>query len=60
MSTHPRVHLLRELVYAKDDEVPDICPECGQGKCGNCDGTTWDNVHDEPAPCPCYMAGHRP
>lgn len=30
-----------------------LCPECQVGKCGNCDGRTWDHVNDEPAPCPC-------
>lgn len=29
------------------------CPECQQGKHGNCDGTTWDNYDDAAAPCPC-------
>ena len=37
---------------------PEPCPECAQGKHGNCDGTTWDNELDEPAPCPCEAAGH--
>lgn len=37
---------------------PEPCPECAQGKHGNCDGTTWDNLLDEPAPCPCDEAGH--
>jgi hypothetical protein len=30
------------------------CPECEQGKHGNCDGTTWDDLLDQPAPCPCF------
>lgn len=35
-----------------------MCPECQQGKHGNCDGTAWDNHQDEPAPCACAAAGH--
>lgn len=30
-----------------------LCPECRQGKHGNCDGTTWDTERDEEADCPC-------
>lgn len=37
----------------------DPCPECHAGKCGNCDGTTWDTATDAPCPCPCELAGHR-
>lgn len=37
---------------------PQPCPECMQGKHQNCDGGTWDEVHDEPAPCPCSEVGH--
>lgn len=29
------------------------CPECVAGKHGNCDGTAWDAVTDEPIPCGC-------
>jgi hypothetical protein len=36
----------------------DPCPECRQGKHGNCDGLTWDDQADDLAPCPCYAAGH--
>ena len=37
-------------------ETPEVfpCPECEQGKHGNCDGTTWDDEADRPAPCPCF------
>jgi hypothetical protein len=34
------------------------CPECAAGKCGNCDGTTWDLTVDEPATCPCSARQH--
>jgi hypothetical protein len=34
------------------------CPECVQGKCRNCDGTSWDQAADAPGPCPCATAGH--
>lgn len=29
------------------------CPECDQGKHGNCDGTAWDFAEDEPTICCC-------
>lgn len=35
------------------------CPECVQGKHGNCDGTSWDVDTDESAPCPCPHPEHR-
>jgi hypothetical protein len=35
------------------------CPECIQGKHINCDGTSWDQASDGPAPCPCYLNEHR-
>jgi hypothetical protein len=37
---------------------PEPCPECAQGKCGNCDGTAWDTVRDALGTCPCKAAGH--
>lgn len=40
------------------DYDPQPCPECAVLKCGNCDGSTWDVLHDRPAPCPCAEAGH--
>lgn len=36
------------------------CPECQQGKHGNCDGTGWDNLRDEPTDCPCALRDHQP
>lgn len=30
-----------------------VCPECEQGKCGNCDTTAWDLELDEPTACTC-------
>lgn len=30
-----------------------ICPECGQGKHGNCDGWAWDFDADEKTQCQC-------
>lgn len=46
--------------FAPIPMVPGIdpCPECLQGKHGNCDGTTWDIVADEPTACPCATRGH--
>lgn len=37
---------------------PEPCPECAQGKHGNCDGTAWDDESDGEAVCPCQEAGH--
>lgn len=34
------------------------CPECAAGKCGNCDGGSWDLRQDAPATCPCAYADH--
>lgn len=34
------------------------CPECQQGKHGNCNGDTWDDVADDYAPCVCADRGH--
>lgn len=34
------------------------CPECDQGKHGNCDGTAWDVEADDRIECPCAAAGH--
>lgn len=36
------------------------CPECHEGKHGNCDGTSWDKLQDGPAPCPCAVRDHQP
>lgn len=36
------------------------CPECDQGKHGNCDGTAWDVEADALTTCPCAEAGHPP
>lgn len=35
-----------------------ICPECAQGKCGNCDGSAWDNKKDDIVPCACSAEIH--
>lgn len=35
-----------------------FCPECTVGKCGNCNGESWDVVTDEPMRCPCDLLGH--
>jgi hypothetical protein len=34
------------------------CPECKQNKHTNCDGTTWDEVRDEPMLCQCLVEEH--
>jgi hypothetical protein len=56
--------MLRTAVHIRsaqlDGQPLHDCPECVQGKCRNCDGTTWDVVADEPAPCPCWARGHQP
>lgn len=35
-----------------------FCPECSQGKHGNCDGTAWDNEADAPTACTCPDPSH--
>jgi hypothetical protein len=37
--------------------IPD-CPECAQGKHGNCDGTSWNPKADDVDTCPCAERGH--
>jgi hypothetical protein len=37
-----------------------VCPECQQGKHGNCDGTAWDEGRDEISLCRCEDPMHRP
>lgn len=38
--------------------VTPICPECEQGKHGNCDGTAWDDELDELTTCRCNDHAH--
>lgn len=45
-------------VGAKPPAPIEVCPECEQGKHGNCDGTTWDTLRDEPTDCPCGARDH--
>jgi hypothetical protein len=45
-----------QVEQPQDGVLP--CPECLAGKHGNCDGTTWDTVADEPADCPCAANEH--
>lgn len=33
--------------------VPNVCPECAQGKHRNCNGEAWDDVKDEVTTCDC-------
>lgn len=40
-----------------DEERP-VCPECKQGKHGNCDGTAWSDWTDTPTYCRCSADGH--
>lgn len=35
-----------------------ICPECEQGKHGNCDGLTWDDIKDDYTYCTCSSDRH--
>ena len=62
----PTTRVIGLPVRRSDIEKPRIardfvgaCPECVAGKHGNCDGTTWDDVADAPADCPCAAEGHR-
>jgi len=45
------------LVLTSSADTPD-CPDCVQGKHGNCDGLSWDNLRDELSDCPCALLGH--
>lgn len=36
-----------------DENLAPVCPECRDGKHGNCDGTAWDDHEDAPASCSC-------
>lgn len=47
--------LLPDVLAARPIEP---CPECGQGKHDNCDGTSWDVLADEETVCPCADADH--
>lgn len=38
---------------------PTACPECLQGKHGNCDGTSWDAEVDGICGCTCSFLGHK-
>lgn len=65
MHTDWRMEDLRRRTPAGPAKVPatypvfaNWCPECLQGKHGNCDGTTWDEVTDAPALCPCDDRSH--
>jgi len=42
-----------------EGDGPAVCPECRQGKCGNCNGTAWDAVADKPTSCACPDGSHR-
>jgi len=37
-----------------------VCPECEQGKHGNCDGDAWDFQRDERSGCACAEHKHDP
>jgi hypothetical protein len=40
-----------------DEERP-VCPECQQGKHGNCDASAWSDITDTPTWCRCWANGH--
>lgn len=46
------------VVHLRLLEQTTACPECQAGKCGNCDGTSWDARADEPTTCPCSLLDH--
>ena len=45
----------REVAQAEamSENLAPVCPECRNGKHGNCDGTAWDDHEDAPASCSC-------
>ena len=47
-----------EIAAAIATAIKPVCPECTQGKHGNCDGTAWDEARDEVALCHCTEEGH--
>lgn len=51
---------MREMVgqsLKTKDDIPD-CPDCVQGKHGNCSGTSWNNTLDRLDMCPCEVRDH--
>lgn len=53
-------HVVEPLARLAEKTFPadPVCPECLQGKHGNCDGTALDEEHDEITLCACNEAGH--
>lgn len=47
-----------ETVPSEVTVVESVCPECQQGKCGNCEGQAWDAAADAPGPCRCPDEAH--
>lgn len=48
----------RGLVDGGAVDTPTVCPECGNGKCRNCDHRAMDPFTDEIVACGCELAGH--
>lgn len=40
------------------DGAPQLCPECRDGKHGNCDGDAWSDALNDIADCPCGDPAH--
>jgi hypothetical protein len=55
---HDGMHLGAGFAIGNDTVFVEPCPECIAGKCGNCDGSSWDHAGEQPAPCPCASVQH--
>lgn len=56
LAADPCACVCHHVTHSTTDPPP--CPECAAGKCGNCDGRTWDRDADDYTDCPCAGAGH--
>jgi phage recombination protein Bet len=57
-------HVIEQFTALVEAQAPAtvveaVCPECQQGKCGNCEGQAWDNDADAPTDCRCPNEAHR-
>lgn len=50
---------LKALQAAALEHETKPCPECAQGKHGNCDGSAWCRSHDALELCPCAESDHQ-
>lgn len=53
-----REHVERKWGPLEPVDALSLCPECEQGKCGNCDGSAWHEDLDTLSPCGCPDPSH--